>query len=98
MKKIIYLSLFLAVVALFSCGNDEKVEEQYVNKVTEAIEILEKATASEDISNANDTFDVATRIEGYDELQDIGRVKEVNDRFAQALDSAQQRILDELLK
>lgn len=98
MNNILNLTLFFAVVTLFSCGNDEKVEEQYVNKVNQAIEILDKATTVEEISDAQDTLNVASLIKGYEELQDRGRVKDVRDKFNQALDSAQQRILDQLLK
>lgn len=98
MNKAKNLMLLLLFTLLAACGNDEKVESQYVGKLTQAIELLDTASTIDEIVQAQEIEEDAMHIEGFEELQDAGRVKEINDKFAQALDSAQQRILDDLLK
>ena len=98
MKSLISLFFTFIVMAFLSCGNDPTVESNYVQAIERCIRHLQHSQDSEDLVVANDMIDSAKSLPGVADLSHSGAVKEVEERLASSLDSAQNRVMDSLLE
>ena len=92
--------LFMAMLALFcaACGNDPEVEAKFVDAIEKGIVQLQKSQSSDDLVRSQDLIDKAYEIPGVEELSVSGKVEEVLGRLDTELDSARQRVMDNLEK
>ena len=98
MRKFFPISVFAFLPLLFSCGNDPVVESNYVSAMEKGIEQLKKSVDVAGLVRAQEIEDSAKSLPGVLDLSKSKVIKDVEERFNAALDSAHTRIMDSLEK
>ncbi len=97
MKKLLILPVVFIALQLSSCGNDPAVESSYVSAMEKGISQLKETRDVDGLVRAQDLLDSAKSLPGVMELSKSNVVKDVEERFAAALEAAQDRVMNGLL-